>query len=117
MIVFFIASLVFGSWKRLRHGKGIGWPLMGITVIDYFVGIYLVYYGSPRYHFPIIPWVIMYSAALLSSIYIYRLRGLPPKSPFTIESGDFIFSINRASDEQIRACGRIDYHISELVFQ
>ncbi len=70
MIVFLIASLLFGCWKRLRHGKGNGWPLMGIAVFVYFVSIYLVYYGSPRYHFPIIPWVIMYSAALLSSIYI-----------------------------------------------
>jgi 4-amino-4-deoxy-L-arabinose transferase-like glycosyltransferase len=70
LIVFFIASLVFGCWKRLRNGKGNGWPLMGIAVIVYFVSIYLVYYGSPRYHFPIIPWMIMYSSALLSSLYI-----------------------------------------------
>ena len=69
MIVFLIVSLLFGCWKRLQHGKGNGWPLMGIAIIVYFVSIYLVDYGSPRYHFPIIPWVIMYSAALLSSIY------------------------------------------------
>ena len=64
----FIASLLFGCWKRLRRGKGHGWPLLGIVVALYFIGIYLVYYGAARYHFPIIPWLIMYSAALISSL-------------------------------------------------
>ena len=78
MIVLLISSLIYGCWKRLRNGKGNGWPLMGIAVIVYFISIYLVYYGSPRYHFPIFPWVIMYSAALLSSL--ERLRGSPQKT-------------------------------------
>lgn len=69
VIVLLIASLLFGCWKRLRLGKGHGWPLLGTVVILYFIGIYLVYYGAARYHFPIIPWMIMYSAALLSSIF------------------------------------------------
>ena len=66
--IFFAASLIFGYWKRLRFGKGHGWPLLGIVVILYFTGIYLVCYGMGRYHFPIVPWMIMYSAALLSSL-------------------------------------------------
>lgn len=70
----FIASLLFGCWKRLRLGKGNGWPLLGIVVILYFIGIYLVYFGAARFHFPIIPWMIMYSAALLSSLFAIRIR-------------------------------------------
>jgi hypothetical protein len=41
----------------------------------YFIGIYLVYYGAARYHFPIIPWAIMYSAALLSSLFAKHEHG------------------------------------------
>jgi len=41
-----IASLFFGCWKRLRLGKGHGWPLLGIVVMFYFISIYLVYYGA-----------------------------------------------------------------------
>ncbi|HEY9164641.1 MAG TPA: glycosyltransferase family 39 protein [Candidatus Kryptonia bacterium] len=73
--VIFVASLLFGCWKRLRYGKDGGWPLLGIAVIFYFVGIYLVYYGAARYNFPIIPWMIMYSAALLASPFEKRARG------------------------------------------
>lgn len=68
--IFFVASLIFGYRKRLRLGKGNGWSLLCIVVIFYFTSIYLVYYGWPRYNFPIIPWMIMYSAALLSSLFV-----------------------------------------------
>jgi 4-amino-4-deoxy-L-arabinose transferase-like glycosyltransferase len=67
--ILFVASLPFGCWKRLRLGKGPGWPLLGIVVILYFTSIYLVYFGAARFHFPIIPWMIMYSAALLPSLF------------------------------------------------
>jgi len=67
LLVLFMASLSLGLWTRLKLGKGRGWPLLGILVILYFIGIYLVYYGAARYHFPIIPWAMMYSAALLTA--------------------------------------------------
>lgn len=31
-----------------------------------FTGVYLVYFGDPRFHFPVMPWVAMYSAWLIS---------------------------------------------------
>jgi len=67
IIVLFAVSVALGYWKRLWYGKGHGWPQLGIVVIFYFIGIYLVYFGAARFHFPIIPWMMMYSAALLSS--------------------------------------------------
>jgi 4-amino-4-deoxy-L-arabinose transferase-like glycosyltransferase len=73
--IFFVASLIFGCWKRLRFGKGHGWPLLGIVVILYFICIYLMYYGDPRYNIPIIPWMIIYSAALLSSLFAKVAHG------------------------------------------
>jgi 4-amino-4-deoxy-L-arabinose transferase-like glycosyltransferase len=75
VFIFFVASLIFGCWKGLQLGKGHGWRLLGIVVILYFIGIYLVYYGAPRYHFPIIPWMIMYCAALLSSLFAKVAHG------------------------------------------
>ncbi len=69
LLILFIASLLFGIWKRLQRGRGHGWPLLGILVIAYFIVIYLVYYGAARYHFPISPWAMMYSAALLSVLF------------------------------------------------
>ena len=39
-------------------------------MIVYFIGIYLVYYGAARYHFPITPWATMYSAALVSAFIV-----------------------------------------------
>jgi len=75
VFVFLIASLLFGCCKRLRLGKGHGWPLLGIVIVLYFIGIYFVYYGAARYHFPIIPWMIMYSAALLSSLFANVAHG------------------------------------------
>ncbi|MGO9481866.1 MAG: glycosyltransferase family 39 protein [Candidatus Kryptoniota bacterium] len=68
VIAVFVVSILFGFWRRLQLGKGNGWPLLGVVVIVYFTGIYLVYYGAARYHFPIIPWMIMYAAALVSSL-------------------------------------------------
>lgn len=70
LLILFVASLLLGIWKRLRLGRGHGWPLFGILVIVYFIGIYLVYYGAARYHFPITPWAMMYSAALVSAFIV-----------------------------------------------
>jgi 4-amino-4-deoxy-L-arabinose transferase-like glycosyltransferase len=68
LLILFIASLFFGLRTRLKLGKGRGWPMLGLLVIVYFIGIYLVYYGAARYHFPIVPWAIMYSAAIVAAL-------------------------------------------------
>ena len=99
-VVFFVlfASLLIGCWKRLRLGKGHGWPLLGIVIIFYFIGIYLIYYGAARYQFPIIPWMIMYSAALLSSL----LHGShqyvsEPTGQMRVQNQEMVLSILRTS--------------------
>lgn len=74
VILLFIVSLAFGCWERLRHGKGHGWPLLGIMVVVYFIGIYLVYFGAARFHFPIIPWMVMYAAAMLTVPFTRSVR-------------------------------------------
>ncbi len=62
------AAFLFAVWKRLQTRSGTGWSRTGTVVILYFVAVYLAYYGARRYNFPIMPWMIMYSAAFLSSL-------------------------------------------------
>jgi hypothetical protein len=56
-----LASLLF----FLRAGRGAGAvPLAGLAVIAYFSFLGMMFYGGSRYHFPVMPWVAMYAAAL-----------------------------------------------------
>ncbi|HYQ88064.1 MAG TPA: phospholipid carrier-dependent glycosyltransferase [Candidatus Binatia bacterium] len=49
----------------LKAGRGAGaFPFAGLAVIAYFTLLGAVFYGGSRYHFPIMPWVAMYAAAL-----------------------------------------------------
>jgi hypothetical protein len=36
---------------------------LGLAIITYFTFIYLVYFGDPRFHFSVMPWVMMTVAA------------------------------------------------------
>jgi len=41
-----------------------GFPVLGLSVIGYFTLMALVFFGGARYHFPAMPFVAMYAAAL-----------------------------------------------------
>lgn len=51
------------SRKNLRR-----FPLHPLAMIFYFSSIFLVYYGTARYHFPMMPWIIMFSGYYLTGI-------------------------------------------------
>lgn len=34
---------------------------VGFTLTLYFIFVYLIFFGSPRFHFPLIPWIAIYS--------------------------------------------------------
>ena len=36
---------------------------LGLAIVTYFTFIYLVYFGDPRFHFSVMPWVMMTVAA------------------------------------------------------
>jgi hypothetical protein len=45
-----------------------GWPsfpLLGVWIILYFTAVSLVYFGNPRFHFAVMPWVAMYLAGMV----------------------------------------------------
>lgn len=41
---------------------------LGLGIIGYFTTLYMVYYGMPRYHIPMMPWIIMYAALTLNTL-------------------------------------------------
>ena len=61
---------------------GDGFPLLGLGIIAYFTLLALVFYGGARYHFPIMPWVAMYAAALPDVLLGWR------RTPATFAAGD-----------------------------
>ena len=60
------AACVASLLLFLRAGPGgLGGPgTVGLVVIGFFTLLGLAFYGGSRYHFPIMPWVAMYAAAL-----------------------------------------------------
>ena len=55
-------ATLLSSLRTVRAGGGV--PLLGLGIIAYFTLLCLPFYGGSRYHFPIMPWVAMYAAAL-----------------------------------------------------
>jgi hypothetical protein len=41
---------------------------VGLAIIAYFTCIYLIYFGDPRFHFPVMPWVMMTVAAFVARV-------------------------------------------------
>ena len=69
-LCFFVAFLAAVCSKRNRERlrARVGrFPWLGLGIILYFTAIYLVYYGTGRYHAPMMPWMLMYAAALLAA--------------------------------------------------
>jgi len=57
----FIASLFLLGGFRSRGGA---FPLVGLGVVAYFACLSMIFFGGSRFHFPVIPWIAMYAAAL-----------------------------------------------------
>jgi hypothetical protein len=60
------AATLLLSLGTVRGGGG--FPLLGLGIIAYFTLLGLLFYGSSRYHFPVMPWVAMYAAALPNAL-------------------------------------------------
>lgn len=43
-------------------------PVVGLYIILYFTLVCLIGFGKPRFHFPVMPWVVMYGAALVEEL-------------------------------------------------
>lgn len=64
----FYALLLVGSFAAafllMKHRDKVAWPwaLIGYCLMIYLTLISIVFSGQPRFHFPVMPWVIMYAA-------------------------------------------------------
>jgi 4-amino-4-deoxy-L-arabinose transferase-like glycosyltransferase len=64
----FYALLVAGSLGAavllIKNGRGVTWPwvLIGYCLILYLTLISMVFSGQSRFHFPAMPWIIMYAS-------------------------------------------------------
>jgi hypothetical protein len=64
----FYALLLVGSFAAafllIKHRDKVTWPwaLIGYCLMIYLTLISVVFSGQPRFHFPVMPWVIMYAA-------------------------------------------------------
>ena len=54
-----IWSFRYGSEKPVSR--------VGLYIILYFTVIYMIFFGMPRFHFPMMPWIIMYIGVLLGT--------------------------------------------------
>ena len=71
-----MASALVGLLVLLRRRRRFGttFPTHGVFVVLYFTAVHIVTFAGPRYHFPMIPWIAMYSGALLASAVSYMMR-------------------------------------------
>jgi 4-amino-4-deoxy-L-arabinose transferase-like glycosyltransferase len=64
----FYALLLVGSFTAafllIKHRDKVAWPwvLIGYCLMIYLTLISIVFSGQPRFHFPAMPWIIMYAA-------------------------------------------------------
>jgi len=63
-----LVALVLALSVVVCRKRGGEWPsalsLLAPAIICYFTALYLVYYGMPRYHMPMLPWMIITIAGL-----------------------------------------------------
>jgi 4-amino-4-deoxy-L-arabinose transferase-like glycosyltransferase len=81
--LFLGAACVATLFLLLRTSTGGGghaaFPSLGLAVIVFFTLLGLVFYGGSRYHFPVMPWVAMYAAALPEALRAPKKAMDPPR--------------------------------------
>jgi len=61
----FLVSIVVLTVRQVRKRAPPALPMLGLWIVVYFTLIYLVFWGNDRFHFPMMPWIIMYAGALV----------------------------------------------------
>jgi 4-amino-4-deoxy-L-arabinose transferase-like glycosyltransferase len=65
IVLGFLASLAWYWWRRNGAPPFPRLALLGFWIIVAWTLIHVVYLGVSRYHYPMVPWMAMYAAALL----------------------------------------------------
>lgn len=64
LLAAFLAAVVPRRRRQAIAARAGAFPALGPGIVLYFTAVYLVYYGAARYHAPMMPWIIIYAAAL-----------------------------------------------------
>jgi len=68
VMIFGLVFVISSVYKRCIKKQNIIFPSAGLWIMIYFSLLALIYFGGYRFHFPSIPWLIMYSAAFFESV-------------------------------------------------
>lgn len=70
----FVTSLIVGPVAWRRGWAGPKRSSLGLWIVLYFTAIHMVFWGNDRFHFPMMPWIVMYAAALAETFLFTRGR-------------------------------------------
>ena len=71
-----LGGAVVAAFLLIKHRDKVAWPwvLIGYCLMIYLTLISIVFSGQPRFHFPAMPWIIMYAAWATVTITIGQAR-------------------------------------------
>jgi len=64
ILMLFLLSIYVLFDKRRNKARAQPLPTLGLWIVIYFTFIYSVFFGDSRFHFPVIPWIVMYVGGL-----------------------------------------------------
>ncbi len=62
------ACIGYAAMIFRRESGSVRWPGLGLIVMLYFTAISLIFFGDGRFHFPALPWAVMYAAACITML-------------------------------------------------
>ena len=62
-----ILALFAGGAARQVRGRLRTMPTFSLWLFFYFTAVYVLFFGEPRFHFPVMPWLMMLGAMFLES--------------------------------------------------
>ena len=68
IVIAFLVSIVVLPIQRRNRARIRPFPTVGLWIVLYFTGIYLLTFGYSRFHFPMMPWIVMYVGALAETL-------------------------------------------------
>lgn len=64
IVLAFLTSIIIHRSQRHIQPHDRSLPTLGLWIALYFTTVSLLTFGDTRFHFPVLPWVVMYAAAL-----------------------------------------------------
>ena len=98
IVLAFLLSTVILFNQQSNKSRTQPLPTMGLWIILYFTCVYLLTFGYGRFHFPIMPWIVMYVGALVEVL-------IRP------DMGDNSKSDRRSAPQKLDTGRKVNYHV------